>query len=141
MPEPLIHVARGETELGAFTLAEAAELLDAGFLQPTDEAWSQRMPEWRPLAETLSRLKAASADWRDTVVAGATLLSRVVGRRAGNFVATVKSRAADSQQTLSEAKRRALEEYLPQFQKLLTEQLRDKPAAVIRAAVHDEAVM
>jgi hypothetical protein len=141
MPEPLIHVARGEAELGTFTLAETEELVEAGFLQSTDDAWSDRMPEWRPLRETLPRLKAASADWRDKVVAGATLLSRVVGRRAGRLVATVKSQAADGQQAPSQAKQLALEQYLPQFQKLLAQQLRDKPAAVLQAAVQDESVM
>src|SRR5437867_1399116 len=141
MPEPLIHVARGEAELGTFTLTETEELVETGFLQITDDAWSDRMAEWRPLGETLPRLKAASADWRDKVVAGATLLSGVVGQRAGRFVATVRSQAADGKEAVSHAKRLALERYLPQFQKLLAEQLRDKTAAVIQAAVHAEWVV
>ena len=141
MPEPVIHVARGETELGAFLLSEAEELVEAGFLQFTDDAWTGPMAEWRPLGETMSRLKASSADWRDKVVAGATLLSRVVGHRAGRLVGAVQSQASDGKEAVSQAKRRALEQHLPQFQKLLAEQWRDKPVTVIQAAVNDEAVM
>lgn len=141
MSEPLIHVARGEAEFGACTLAEAREMVDAGFFLPTDEAWVPGMSEWRPLGETIARLMVEGADWRDKVVAGAEGLSRVLGRSMGQFVAGVKAHAGEAPETMSRARKLALEQQLPQFQKLLAEHLRDKPATIARAAVQNEAVM
>jgi hypothetical protein len=141
MPEPLIHVARGEAEFGAYSLAEAREMMEAGFFLRTDEAWVAGMSEWRPLGETIARLTAEGADWRDKVVAGAEGLSRVLGRSVGQFVAGVKTHAGPSQESFSHAKRKALEQYVPQFKQLLGEQFRDKPAAIARAALRDDTVM
>ena len=141
MPDPVIHVARGEVEFGACTLAEAQEMVDAGFFLPTDQAWAQGMTGWRPLGETTTRLMAEGGDWRDKVVAGATGLSRVVGRGVGHFVAGVKSHAGQEPEAMSHAKKLALEQYVPQFQKLLAEHLRDKPVTIARSAVQNEAVM
>ena len=141
MPEPPIHVARQGSELGTFTLSEADELVEAGFLHGADDAWAEDVRDWRPLGETIARRKAANADWRDSIVAGATLLSRVVGRSAGRFMAQVKTQASDGAAAVSDAKRRALEEYLPQLQQLVARQLRDRPAALAQAALQDEAVM
>lgn len=141
MPDPVIHVARGEVEFGACTLAEAQEMVDAGFFLQTDQAWVQGMTEWRPLGETITRLMVEGGGWRDKVVAGATGLSRVVGRSVGRFVAGVKSHAGEGPETMSHAKKLALEQCVPQFQKLLAEHLRDKPVTIARSAVQNEAVM
>ncbi len=141
MPEPLIHVARGEAEFGSCTLAEAREMVDAGFFLTTDEAWAPGISEWRPLGETITRLTVEGADWRDKVVAGVTGLSRVLGRSAGLFVAGVKAHAGQGQEAISIAKRKALEQYVPQFKQLLAEHFRNKPAAIARAALQDDAVI
>jgi len=141
MPEPLIRVARGEAEFGTCTLAEVREMVDAGFFLPTDEAQVLGMSEWRPLGETITRLTVESGDWRDKVVAGATGLSRVLGRSVGQFVAGVKAQASDEPEGMSRSRKLALEQQLPQFQKLLAEHLRDKSVTIARAAVQNQAVM
>src|SRR6185369_12948923 len=80
-------------------------------------------------------------DWRDTVVAGSTALSRIIGRRVGKFVANVKLQATDGQGALSTARKMALEQYLPQFNKLLAEKLREKPADFARDALRSDDTM
>lgn len=141
MPEPSIHVARGGIEFGAFPLSECEELMASGFFLGTDDAWCHDMPEWQPLEQTVTRLKAANAGWRDKIVEGATLISRLVGRRAGRFVGQVKAQTGQGVDTLSQAKNLALEQYLPQLQRFLALQFRDKPATVIQAALRDETVL
>ena len=134
MPQPLIHVARGEAEFGACSLAEAREMVEAGFYLTMDEAWVPGMSEWRPLGETISRLMVEGVDWRDKVVAGAEGLSRGLGRSMGQFVAGVKASAGEEPEMMSRPRKLALEQQLPQFQKLLAEHLRDKPVTIARAA-------
>ena len=141
MPEPSIQVAREGIEFGTFSLSDCEELIDSGFFLGTDDAWCPDLPGWQPLDQTIVRVKASSADWRDKVVAGATMLSRVFGRNAGRFVAQVKAQAGQRMDTVSETKRLALEQFLPQLQKFLALQFQDKPAAVVQAAIRDETVL
>lgn len=137
MPEPMVHIARDEVELGAFPLAEARELLDAGFFQPADDAWAHGMAGWEPLRETITKLTAAGEDWRDKLVVGAEALSRVVGRRVGRLVGNVKAQAAQGRDAVAIGRQLALEHYLPQLQQRLAEHLRHKPVALAQAAVRD----
>src|SRR5881394_3832767 len=109
MPEPSIQVAREGIEFGTFPLSDCEELIASGFFLGTDDAWCPDLPGWQPLDQTIVRLKASSADWRDKVVAGATMLSRVFGRNAGRFIGQVKAQAGQGMDALSETKRLALE--------------------------------
>ena len=46
-----IHIARGETKLGAFPEEEIKEGLRTGRFTPTDLGWREGMTEWQPLAQ------------------------------------------------------------------------------------------
>jgi len=143
VPETVIHVARDEAPLGTFAPDEVLELLDTGFLKPGDASWMRGMKEWRPLNETMSRVPPAGhpPDWRDSVVAGSTALSRLIGRGMGKFVANVKVQAGGGPGVLTRARKMALEQYLPQFNKLVTETLREKPADFAREALRNDDTM
>ena len=137
MPEPLLHIARAGSAIGTFTLEEARELVDAGFLHGTDEGWIRGMDEWQPLQSILGQPGIPLADWRDKVIAGATAVSGVVGRSVGDFVKNVRARAAKGQSALTQAKTLALDHFLPQFQKRAAEYLRDKPVAFVKEAARN----
>lgn len=140
MPNKIIHVTRGEAQLGVFIASEVRELLASGFLKESDDTWMAGMADWQPLGEVLAKLpsEAATVDWRDKVIIGSTALSRVLGRRAGKFVADAKARAADQSDDAASTKPVLLDAYLPQFKRLMAEQLRDKPATALKSATEDD---
>jgi hypothetical protein len=57
----LIHVARGGTNMGSFPLEEIREGLRTGRFLPTDVAWEEGMPDWRPLSQVMAEKPGAVA--------------------------------------------------------------------------------
>jgi hypothetical protein len=57
----MIHVARGGANVGSFPLEEIQEGLRTGRFLPTDLAWEEGMPDWRPLAQVMADKPAAAA--------------------------------------------------------------------------------
>jgi hypothetical protein len=55
-----IHVARGGTNIGTFSIEEIREGLRTGRFLPTDLAWKEGMPDWRPLAQVVAEKHAAA---------------------------------------------------------------------------------
>ena len=51
LPMANIHIARNQQSLGSFGEAEVAEGLRTGRFSPTDLAWREGMPAWKPLGE------------------------------------------------------------------------------------------
>jgi len=49
-----IHVARGGTNIGTFSIEEIQEGLSTGRFLPTDMAWEAGMPDWRPLSQVMA---------------------------------------------------------------------------------------
>jgi type II secretory pathway pseudopilin PulG len=49
-----IHVARGQQQLGVFSLEDVQSKLASGELQPTDYGWSEGQTEWKPLSTMAS---------------------------------------------------------------------------------------
>jgi hypothetical protein len=62
-----IHVARDGANIGTFSTEEVREGLRTGKFLPTDMAWQEGMPDWRPLSQVVPD-KPATA----TPVSGAT---------------------------------------------------------------------
>ena len=56
----MIHVARGGANIGSFPLEEIQEGLRTGRFLPTDMAWEEGMPDWRPLAQVMADKPAAA---------------------------------------------------------------------------------
>lgn len=50
----MIHVARGGANIGSFPLEEIQDGLRAGRFLPTDMAWEEGMPDWRPLSQVMA---------------------------------------------------------------------------------------
>jgi hypothetical protein len=62
-----IHVARDGANIGTFSTEEVREGLRTGKFLPTDMAWQEGMPDWRPLSQVVPDKPAAA-----TPVSGAT---------------------------------------------------------------------
>jgi hypothetical protein len=50
----MIHVARGGANIGSFPIEEIREGLRTGRFLPTDMAWEEGMPDWRPLSTVMA---------------------------------------------------------------------------------------
>src|ERR1700675_2132301 len=55
-----IHVARDGANIGTFSTEEVREGLRTGKFLPTDMAWQEGMPDWRPLAQVVPAKSAAT---------------------------------------------------------------------------------
>jgi hypothetical protein len=136
-----IHIARDEEELGRFTTEEVTELLVAGFFRSSDRYWMPGMIDWLPIGEVFSPAK-------EKAVPALAALHRRLGETSASLAANVsrvvkhvKVGATQTGQAVSKTKERLLEKQLPAFQKLLADQLKDKPLAAAKSALHNEEVM
>lgn len=57
----MIHVARDGAKLGSFSREEVREGLRTGRFLPTDMAWEEGMPDWRPLGQVVTDEPAGAA--------------------------------------------------------------------------------
>ena len=143
MPNQDIHIARDGEELGIFTPDEVNELLATGFFKPADQYWMPGLSDWQPIGEVFKAAVAspAPANWLATVRRQVVERSTDVIARVGGLVQTVRSGAAEGGQSLSNARQKILEEQLPQLQKLLAAQLKDKPLIAARSALQNDDLM
>src|SRR5204863_1255172 len=72
---PTIHIARGGTSIGTFSIEEVREGLRTGRFLPTDLAWEAGMPDWRPLAQVVVEKPAVATPVSGTTETNALPLS------------------------------------------------------------------
>lgn len=135
-----LHIARQETELGVLTEAETVELLQAGFLQPTDLYWTPGMSDW----ESLSEFKAEP----ERPLGHSALMKRATERlksasevavsQAAKLTGRLKSLSGDR---LKDSAHQMLHAFTPQLRKLVASQLVEHPVAQVRSAIQDDAFM
>jgi hypothetical protein len=73
----MIHVARDGANIGSFAIEEVREGLRTGKFLPTDMAWQEGMPDWRPLAQVVADKPAAVMPAADPAGTGALPSSSV----------------------------------------------------------------
>jgi hypothetical protein len=56
----MIHLARDGASMGSFPVEEVQEGLRTGRFLPTDMAWQEGMPDWRPLGQVVTERAAAA---------------------------------------------------------------------------------
>ena len=81
-----IHIARGGTSIGTFSIEEVREGLRTGQFLPTDLAWEAGMPDWRPLAQVVAEKSPAA-----TPVSGTTETSALPVSSSGPGIAADSS--------------------------------------------------
>ena len=70
-----IHVARDGANIGTFSTEEIREGLRTGKFLPTDMAWQEGMPDWRPLSQVVPEQSAAAASASGTTATSAVSVS------------------------------------------------------------------
>ena len=140
----LLHIVRGNVELGILPEKEVRELLCLGFLTPTDVYRIDGMENWKPLSELPAgslREKPASTVLRTAGRSVATMGNAIAGS-AQQLGATLKSLTQKKTLNLRAAiTTKALEGYLPQIQTILLRLLDTKAFQAFRAGVQDDGTM
>jgi len=138
-----LHIARQETELGILTETETHELLQAGFLVPTDLYWTEGMADWKPLAGFKPEPKGKSSPAtlvklaKQTVkFAGMATVAQAARLRSGLMSVT-----GSGHLPLKATANQLLGAFTPQIQKLVSGQLLKHSMSHARAAVHDDEFM
>jgi predicted CoA-binding protein len=134
-----IVVARNGMDLGSLLPAEAAELLQAGFLKPTDSWRWENSDTWRPLGQLPQEPTPASLTKRLQTKLTEAAHSAATG--ATQITAKLKSWVGQGQNQLTLSSRQMLEGFVPQLQKLVAHQLIQQPIASVRVAFADDEFM
>jgi hypothetical protein len=71
----MIHLARDGANIGSFSTEEIREGLRTGRFLPTDMAWQEGMPDWRPLAQVVADKPAAALPVSGTTETNALAVS------------------------------------------------------------------
>ena len=134
-----LHIARDGVELGVLTEKEVHELLHAGFLRRGDAWRGKGMEEWQPLSEigtaSASRTPAAllaKAKQKVSVATGA------LGQEATKLTQKLKSLTRAGNDKVSDATQRILEDFTPQIQKLVSNELVANSLTKAQAVVRDD---
>ena len=140
MAEPKFHISRGQLELGAFSQSEIKDLLDAGFLLPTDTFGSQGQVERQPLSELVQVMKPTRS-WK-TAHVRQSLAAATKSARAGAVWASrkVSSVAVRNKQNFGGVTRRLLEDYLPRLREFVAAALAETIHSA-ETALHDEVFL
>jgi hypothetical protein len=140
MSESKLHIARNGLTLGALPAADARELLAAGFLQPTDEFWTDAHPARRPVSQIASFASKKLPSWivrtRGSLVnAGSTVREQASGAARKASALARRNRAA-----VATATDRMLEDYLPRLREQVTHNLSQSLHGA-KAALKDEVFL
>jgi hypothetical protein len=112
-----IVVARKGMDLGSLLPAEAAELLQAGFLKPTDSWRWGNADAWLPLGQLPQEPAPASLTKRLQTKLTEAAQSAATG--ATQITAKLKTWVGQGQNQLTLSSRQMLEGFVPQLQKLV----------------------
>jgi hypothetical protein len=119
---------------------EARELLEAGFLRPTDEFWIEHPNQRQPLAALLEQAPERRTNWLARAKASVTSVGQTAQSRAARVTASLSSLARKQPATAKASVTLVLEGYLPQVRKTVNE----KPSTMVgstRAALQDETFL
>ncbi len=136
-----LHIIRNGQELGVLTANEARELLEVGFLKSTDEYSIGNCDEKSPL-EALPNLvhQTPLGGIINRTVSTAASVGQLVHAQASDFARMVSETVQRKQSDLANSTVRALEDYLPQIRKIVSERMNEMIGAT-GDALHDEALL
>ena len=133
-----IHIARAGIELGVLDCDDAIELLRAGFLQPTDEFWSDENQQPRPVLEL--PVTENSANWLGRTKSSIAKIGGNVASHAVGAAAKVSSVARTKKAALSAVTDRLLEDYLPFLHEQVAATLQQTVGSA-KSALQDEVFL
>lgn len=140
MAGPKFHIARSELELGLFPQTEVEELLQAGFLLPTDLFWSAGQTARRPLSELVIPAPGTPVSLTERTKVRVISAAESVRASATHAMASMVSVANQGRSGMSAAADRVLLDYLPRLRGLVTTALQ-KTRKSAESALHDEVFL
>lgn len=126
-----LRIARDGVELGTLPEREARELLEAGFLLPTDDYWTSGMPDWRELSRLEPEPPLKATELIDHALRTASIAKDKLTEGAIAALQKIKSTGAVARDGVSASSRKLLEDFTPHIRNIL---LSDQFAAVMRTA-------
>jgi hypothetical protein len=138
MDERKLEIARGDWSLGTISETEVRELLEVGFLEPTDLFRANEGDPWKPL----SALDAPAAE-----PAAGSLVNRILPAARSIIGATadaaraMKDIATRQKDQLGDATTGALESFLPQIRAIVSRVSETPPFRLIKSGVQDDDFM
>jgi hypothetical protein len=135
-----LHILRDGQELGTLADTDARELLEAGFLRPTDEFWVEQPDQRQALAILLEQDLENRPNWLARAKASVTTAGQTVQTQAANITGKLSSIVRSQQAAVTASATLALEGYLPQLRKMVNERL-GKMLAPTQSALRDEVFL
>jgi hypothetical protein len=136
---PRFEIARKRTRLGVLSEDEIHELLECGFLLPTDFFRPERARKWKPLKELAPQTGLSNSLFktaRNTVSSAAAVMSSATS----SVRKQVLTLAGVGKTTVTHSAERILNQFMPQIQKVVARQLAIGSTKVVEA-VHDDEFM
>ena len=135
-----LHIIRDGQELGVLTAKDARELLEAGFLKPTDEYWVDEPDRRQALALFPEQDLRSRAPWLTRAKASVTTAGQTVQTQATNITGKLSALVRNQQAAIAASTALALEGYLPQLRKIVNERL-SKMVGGTQSALRDETFL
>lgn len=137
MEERRLEIARGAMILGTVPESDIPELLESGFLQPTDSVRAHETSSWIPLV-SLDFTKGSKAEFSlsSVVPVAKSVLSSALGAAR-----SLHQIALGQKGQLNEAAANALESFTPQIGKIVTSLADTAPFRVIKSGVQNDDFM
>lgn len=110
-----ICISRQGLELGHLSVGEARELLQIGFLLPTDECWTHASAERRRLCELNALPAGARPGWLEQAKTSMVATTSAVMDRAGKITGQVTESIRRRQSVIGTATTKVLEDYAPRI--------------------------
>ena len=126
-PDDVICISRQGLELGKLSVREAAELLRAEFLLPTDEFWASASPERRLLSELHKAPSSVSPGWLARAKTSVVTTTGAVVQGAGHSTSKVSETIRGGPTLVGAVVTKVLDDYVPT--------LRERSATQLKATV------
>lgn len=135
-----LHILRDSQELGTLEDTDARELLDTGFVRPTDEFWVEQPDQRHALAVLFERSSENRPNWLARARASVTAAGQTVQTQAANQTGKLFSLVRNQQAAIAASTTLALEGYLPQLRAMVNERL-GKMLGATQSALRDEVFL
>ena len=139
-PDDVIIISRQGLELGKLPGREAAELLRAEFLLPTDEFWTNANPERRQLSELNKETCRPSPGWLQRAKTSVVATTGVVVQGAGHVTSKVSRTILGGPSLVSAVMTKVLDDYAPTLRERIGNQLKTS-VQTTQAALRDEVFL
>jgi hypothetical protein len=141
MPDRQLRIVRDATELGTLSEADARELLQIGFLKPTDLFACEGVEEPQPLGRLHDDASPERRGWVGAVRQSVTRVTGAVAGSAGDVAGKLKSLVTTSPGNIAAGTSKLLDGYTAQIKKVLANLKETRPLQAIRSGVRDDETM